>query len=58
MLAVDDKAFFQRCEHEEETEPSPRKELGDRTIYLSSKIRRTTSVDPIVSDIAPLGLAM
>jgi len=43
MLAVDDKATFQRCEEEEEVEPAPRKELEDRTIYLSSILRRITS---------------
>jgi len=48
---VNDKSVLTRFEQDEADQPSPRKELNDRTIYLSRPMRLTKGA-PKITDLS------
>jgi len=51
MMGIHDPSVFTQFEHNEATHPAPRKELGDRTIYMSRSMPFTKGL-PSISDLS------
>jgi hypothetical protein len=51
LMGVKDDSIFARYERYEAKRPCPRKELGDRTIYLSSPMLYSSGL-PAISDLS------
>jgi serine/threonine-protein kinase SRPK3 len=67
LLGLNDNSLFKALEENEQTNPDPRKELSDRTIYLSRLMKPKVGPlllsdfgearlgpDPLIGDIMPI----